>query len=130
MSTNTDIEEMQWSCDQLAAKVDRLKERAGRRAATARVDGCIRKGKIAPGERETQTKCAMKYPGLFEEMVFQRPALQAKADGTFVRIDAVGVGGETMNSVEQMLCKHFHIQPAKFVAMRKNSKNPVWSLPV
>jgi len=100
---------MKWSIYQLAADVDRLKERADRRAATARVDSCIRKGKITPGEREAQIECAMKYPGLFEEMVSQRPALQAKGDGTFTQIDAVKVGGETLTSVEQKLCKDFRI---------------------
>jgi hypothetical protein len=125
MSTYTGIEKMKWSIYQLAADVDRLKERTDRRAATARVDSCIRKGKITPGEREAQSECAMKYPGLFEEMVSQRPAPQARADGTFVQM--VRVGGETLTSFEQKLCKDFRIEPEKFVAMRKNSKNPVWA---
>ena len=90
------------------------------RRATEQVDAEIANGALPREQREwVIAYCATNGPAAFDKFIAGQPVYKANPDGTFVQINAANVGGESLSSVEQKLCKHFRIEPEKFVAMRK-----------
>jgi hypothetical protein len=90
------------------------------RRATEQVDAEIANGALPREQREwVIAYCATNGPAAFDKFIAGQPVYKANPDGTFVQINAANVGGESLSSVEQKLCKHVRIEPEKFVAMRK-----------
>jgi hypothetical protein len=108
---------------ELSAKVSGLKstvERLKIRRATEQVDAEIANGTLPRERREWAiSHFTANGPAAFEKFIAGQPVYKANPDGTFVRINAATVAVESLSSVEQKLCKHFRIEPEKFVAMRK-----------
>jgi len=112
----TALKELQAKTSTLQSMVERLKIRR----ATEQVDAEIANGTLPRDQREWAIAyCATSGLAAFDRFIAGQPVYKANPDGTFVQINAANVGGESLSSVEQKLCKHFRIEPEKFVAMRK-----------